>query len=343
MKILRVEFSVLSLAILFASVATFCFITVPTATAQVVLTSTALDSNTGYIHDGDHAVNPVESADGIGNWATAAEGATNVFRMQILRLPGAGGDSTITPIIRVAAVSFTLPDVPAGHTFSSAALTVFESGGNPHNYDIGIYHSLPTAVGGSFFDFTSDYDVPTIKSGASTFDRVSTLFSTNNGIDDGTGFFDGRFYTDNDISSAIAAEYAAPTFDGNAHFMFLWELPAENPGVGNPIVPGELIDGVAASVSNGERSVFFVGGAPEIDITFDPVSGPLADFDNDTDVDGADFLLWQTNPGVGSLTDWQSEYGNFGLTSSVTAVPEPGSLVLLLAGLPAMVRRRRSR
>jgi len=31
-----------------------------------------------------------------------------------------------------------------------------------------------------------------------------------------------------------------------------------------------------------------------------------ADFDNDGDVDGADFLAWQRNPRVGSLSDWQS-------------------------------------
>jgi hypothetical protein len=58
----------------------------------------------------------------------------------------------------------------------------------------------------------------------------------------------------------------------------------------------------------------------------------LGDFDGDGDVDGRDFLLWQRNPSVGDLADWQANYGvgaTAGLSSSV--VPEPGSAILLLA------------
>jgi len=33
------------------------------------------------------------------------------------------------------------------------------------------------------------------------------------------------------------------------------------------------------------------------------------DFDNDGDVDGADFLAWQRDPGLGSLTDWEEGFG----------------------------------
>lgn len=67
------------------------------------------------------------------------------------------------------------------------------------------------------------------------------------------------------------------------------------------------------------------------------------DFDGDGDVDGTDFLTWQKNPAVGSLTDWQNNYG-LGSLAAATAVPEPTSL--LLAGLFALmavtanVRRR---
>lgn len=67
------------------------------------------------------------------------------------------------------------------------------------------------------------------------------------------------------------------------------------------------------------------------------------DFDGDGDVDGTDFLTWQKNPAVGSLTDWQNNYG-LGSLAAATAVPEPTSL--MLAGLFALtaitprVRRR---
>ena len=57
-------------------------------------------------------------------------------------------------------------------------------------------------------------------------------------------------------------------------------------------------------------------------------NGLPGDFDVDGDVDGRDFLVWQRNPGVGNLADWQANYGvPFSATS--IAVPEPGTLFLL--------------
>lgn len=61
--------------------------------------------------------------------------------------------------------------------------------------------------------------------------------------------------------------------------------------------------------------------------------GTAGDFDGDGDVDGQDFLIWQRNPNIGSLADWQSNLG--ASLASAVAIPEPASgisLVLLLAG-----------
>jgi parallel beta-helix repeat protein len=72
------------------------------------------------------------------------------------------------------------------------------------------------------------------------------------------------------------------------------------------------------------------------------------DFDADGDVDGRDLLVWQRNQNVGSLADWQANYGA-GLLSEITAppaaeatspVPEPAGLVLILSALTACGRRR---
>jgi T5SS/PEP-CTERM-associated repeat protein len=61
-----------------------------------------------------------------------------------------------------------------------------------------------------------------------------------------------------------------------------------------------------------------------------PSSTP-GDFDFDGDVDGRDFLVWQRNTSAGNLSDWQTNYGFSSLTAASTAVPEPCSVVALLA------------
>jgi len=68
------------------------------------------------------------------------------------------------------------------------------------------------------------------------------------------------------------------------------------------------------------------------------IAAPLpGDFDDDGDVDGADFLLWQQGGSPAGLSqadlnDWKSNYGapsSSPLTHSAS-VPEPGSVVLAL-------------
>jgi hypothetical protein len=83
-----------------------------------------------------------------------------------------------------------------------------------------------------------------------------------------------------------------------------------------------------------------------------------ADFDGDGDIDGRDFLTWQRGYGVGvaSLADgdangdefvdgldlgiWQTQYGTTP-SLATTAVPEPTSMVLMLAGLLSLACRRK--
>jgi len=63
--------------------------------------------------------------------------------------------------------------------------------------------------------------------------------------------------------------------------------------------------------------------------------GTAGDFDGDTDIDGADFLLWQrggTTPPLDptALAAWEAGYGTGGALSAVVgSVPEPSSLVLI--------------
>jgi len=63
--------------------------------------------------------------------------------------------------------------------------------------------------------------------------------------------------------------------------------------------------------------------------------GTSGDFDDDGDIDGADFLLWQrggTTPPLDptALAAWEAGYGTGGALSAVVgSVPEPSSLVLI--------------
>lgn len=84
----------------------------------------------------------------------------------------------------------------------------------------------------------------------------------------------------------------------------------------------------------------------------------LPDFDTDTDVDGADFLIWQRGSGSGTtfaegdangdqlvdgsdLSIWQGGFGSFGGagTPQIAAVPEPSTGLLLFVGLLSTTTR----
>ncbi|QEG36431.1 hypothetical protein [Bythopirellula goksoeyrii] len=67
--------------------------------------------------------------------------------------------------------------------------------------------------------------------------------------------------------------------------------------------------------------------------------GIAGDFDDDGDVDGNDFLVWQRNPAVGNLSDWQANYGAPPLAASAS-VPEPATWMLLLCAAGALPIRR---
>jgi hypothetical protein len=80
----------------------------------------------------------------------------------------------------------------------------------------------------------------------------------------------------------------------------------------------------------------------DIFATFTGIDSLPGDFNSDGLVDGRDFLAWQRNPNIGSLSDWQQNYGQGGSLGAVTAaVPEPGTIVLLLSAALGFAARKR--
>ena len=71
-------------------------------------------------------------------------------------------------------------------------------------------------------------------------------------------------------------------------------------------------------------------------------AGIPGDFDADGDVDGADFLLWQRNPAVGDLADWEANLGTVALLSAAVSatIPEPSTISLLLVLVSTCLLRR---
>ncbi len=66
------------------------------------------------------------------------------------------------------------------------------------------------------------------------------------------------------------------------------------------------------------------------------------DFDEDGDVDGADFLQWQRGGlSTSALADWETNFGATSLPAASTSVPEPstGLILALCCGICAMRRR----
>ncbi len=96
----------------------------------------------------------------------------------------------------------------------------------------------------------------------------------------------------------------------------------------------ETIDGGGSFVVN-----YGIGSAFDEDriVLSDFQRNLMGDFDRDGDVDGSDFLVWQRNPSLGDLSEWQNNYGAGATLSLATApsqaVPEPTTLLLMMISL----------
>jgi hypothetical protein len=145
----------------------------------------------------------------------------------------------------------------------------------------------------------------------------------------------------NYAGGAFTADITAPTVDLN-HV----DCPS-GCGSGDPL----SADFFGPDGWPNEPSRIYFGGDDSVTFTdFSVVvsdePGQDGDFDEDGDVDGHDFLVWQRGSSpdplsAGDLTLWQSNYGVGGL-AAVSSVPEPASVLLLVScAFAATIRKRR--
>ncbi|WP_210417811.1 GH25 family lysozyme [Bythopirellula goksoeyrii] len=128
---------------------------------------------------------------------------------------------------------------------------------------------------------------------------------------------------------------------------------------GTPDVIGKFsIDGSSLAVgiwgavgSGAQFTTPSITGAGMLQVTSTNIPG---DFDGDNDVDGDDLTTWQTAYGNGAGADadqdgdsdgqdflvWQRNYTGSNPLTTATAVPEPGSITLLLVALITVVMAR---
>lgn len=152
-----------------------------------------------------------------------------------------------------------------------------------------------------------------------------------------------HLYSDDDL-------YIDLKTDGDEEIVFAMNISSSPMEVE---LNASLFNSTPASAWNliDEEPVEFVSGY--LTFTLQPLSGqyillaegPLTiagDFDGNGYVDGSDFLLWQSDPSVGSLADWEANYGYQTLSNSAptSAIPEPASCALFVFSFVGIALRR---
>lgn len=124
-------------------------------------------------------------------------------------------------------------------------------------------------------------------------------------------------------------------------------------GTGRLTLPGNFASVIQNYIDAGRIIGNGVQDALQITVEGGTTAG---DFDEDGDVDGQDFLLWQRDTSIGDLAaDWEANYGASGgggdeitivtavapAVSNIQGVPEPATLSLVIIGSIACLSSRR--
>jgi hypothetical protein len=123
---------------------------------------------------------------------------------------------------------------------------------------------------------------------------------------------------------------------------FSWNTPdGQRPYAAPPMHDPSMVQAIVTSSTAGAGSRILQWDKINwLKTSYEPiVTGIPGDFDGDNDVDGRDFLMWQRNPSIDDLSNWQQNFGSGSLGVSVS-VPEPTNAVLAALCLLAYPLKR---
>jgi fibronectin-binding autotransporter adhesin len=243
-----------------------------------------------------------------------------------------------------------------GGTLSRVSGHESSGGVGSSTYEVGAL-GTSTTFSGAIMDGRTDLNVGNftaltkVGSGTLTLDNMVdpnladtiTLYSGDTRIKGGTLSIAQAFLADtSDVHIGAGSVFNLNTLGATdvIDSLYLGSTP-QNPGTYGAVGSGATF-----------QSAFFSGtGILSVTTLGAPIT-TQGDFDNDGDVDGRDFLIWQRGGSpngatAGDLAQWQANYGTTPLTAAVTAsstaVPEPGTmgLVTLAVLLGSSIRRRK--
>ncbi|MBN1853286.1 MAG: PEP-CTERM sorting domain-containing protein [Pirellulales bacterium] len=208
---------------------------------------------------------------------------------------------------------------------------------------------------------------PARANGDMTFELDLTNLDGGGALDFAFGIIHGQYFVGNggvDINIAsgtvtaneqfvlVRIEYGAAESGPDANEVItLWVDPVDV--LSTPVIDGALTD----ILSRGGGKIMAVAmrgdqmdGSPaffdnlRVGLSFESVADLYADFDEDGDVDGADFLIWQRGESPNPLStsdfdEWEKYFGtrSGSNASAPTAVPEPTSGIMLVLGVVVLL------
>ena len=302
----------------------------PSGTGSLVITSTVNDrwvglgdtsGLNGFLTIGGDGVTSTSMTIRINGFTTDLSGVALTLQNGAVMGPQTGSSSTL--VVEIGALTGDATNSLTGFIGGgSAPGTVYEIG---HVNDNADFAGTITDAGATITGVRKVGSGTQILSGANTYTgdtevEGGTLSITSDFLADGADvYLTTGAILDLDFGDlAIIDTIDALFFDGASQAVGTW---------------GRIGSGAD------NESAFLTGDGLLMVSTLEALAG---DFDNDGFVDGTDFLLWQRNPAVGSLQDWQDNYGTgTNAQANTSAVPEPSAALLIVCGLTGLLAIRR--